>query len=166
MITELGILEKKSVYKCLKVENVHVGPPHYGSKASKIMHWGGFSHSLAPLTCSTALCSTAFHAAALRSTPLHSTLPRFAARSWVRKWRYTNKMTCLNLTQIQPIVHLLYYANQKESRAFLQVGIIIFKKRFQVLLKIFERSFILYQSQLCISNGFKATACQSESVFC
>ena len=137
MLTELQILEQKSVYKSLKVENVHVGPSHYGSKASKTMHWGdSVTHSLTLLARSTALRSAAFHAAALRSTLLHSTLPCFAARAWVRKWRYTNKMTCLDLTQIQPIVHLLYYANQKESRAFLQVGVIVFKKRFDF--KVFK----------------------------
>ena len=36
---------------------------------------------------------------------------------------------------------------------------------FQVFLKIFERSFILDQSQLCISNGLEAIACQSEGSF-
>ena len=36
---------------------------------------------------------------------------------------------------------------------------------FKVFLKIFERSFILDQSQLCISNGLEATACQSEGSF-
>ena len=36
---------------------------------------------------------------------------------------------------------------------------------FKVFLKIFERSFILDQSQLCISNGLEATACQSEDSF-
>ena len=36
---------------------------------------------------------------------------------------------------------------------------------FQVFLKIFERSFILDQSQLCISNGLEVTACQSEEYF-
>jgi len=36
---------------------------------------------------------------------------------------------------------------------------------FEVFLKIFERSFILDQSQLCISTGLEATACQIEGSF-
>ena len=36
---------------------------------------------------------------------------------------------------------------------------------FNVFLKIFERAFILDQSQLSISNGLEATACQSEGSF-
>ena len=36
---------------------------------------------------------------------------------------------------------------------------------FKVFLKIFERSSILDQSQLSISNGLEATACQSEGSF-
>jgi len=36
---------------------------------------------------------------------------------------------------------------------------------FEVFLKIFERYFILDQSQLCISTGLEAIACQSEGSF-
>ena len=36
---------------------------------------------------------------------------------------------------------------------------------FKVFLKIFKRSFILDQSQLCISNSLEARACQSEGSF-
>ena len=36
---------------------------------------------------------------------------------------------------------------------------------FKIFSKIFERSFILDHSQLCISNGLEATACQSEGSF-
>ena len=36
----------------------------------------------------------------------------------------------------------------------------------EVILKIFKFSFILDQSQICISNGLGARACQSDLVIC
>ena len=77
---------------------------------------------------------------------------------------------CKDLGQpLVPVIQL--FTTWIKKKDVLQEGVIAFKKMFQLLafkifLKIFERSFILDQSQLCILNGLKVTACQSEGVFC
>ena len=50
------------------------------------------------------LRSAPFHSALLFSTPLRCALLRTRACSWVGKWQCTNEITCVDMTQIQPIV--------------------------------------------------------------
>ena len=64
-----------------------------------------------------------------------------------------------------------YHANQKKRRTSLFNNKTDKKKQFELIsvesyLKIFKKSFILDQSQVCISNGLEARALQREALFC
>ena len=53
-------------------------------------------------------------------------------------------------------IYLLIKRNKKQFELFLEKS----------FLKIFKKSFILVQSQICISNGLEAIALQRVALFC